>query len=253
MLRRLLLVAAFVFCSIGIFGLLSNGNQPRPTQPPEPQKKQVQVWRAHRDLSTGEPVHQRALESALVSEDDLPDRQEDKPLLTLKPGAIARETISAGTLVTDQLLVAPGDTDYIDHLIKPGMIPYPLTINGSSYQTVLTPGDRVDVVIISSLEQNLAHTSVLSNYRGLSIGPLLSELRVLSVSDDALLDTDSKDSTVILELSRDQVSKLLIARRIGVLDIHKSTGELLPIVRTGDVLPGYSSVTELRGSDRLIN
>lgn len=255
MLRRLLLVGAFVFCAIGVFGLLNNNDKSEPASVAAVhQEKQVQVWRARRTLTGGERVTRQDLEAAMITPPPGQNQQKEQPTLTLlKPGAIARESIIAGTRVTDLLLVTPGDPDYINHLIKPGMIPYPLTINGSNYQSVLASGDRVDVVMIASLEQNLANNAKLSGYRGFSIGPLLSGLRVLAVQDAPLLDTGKKDSTVILELSRDQVSRILVARRIGQLDIHKSTGVALPTVRTGDVLPGYSSVTELRGAERQVN
>ena len=249
MLRRLLLAGAFLLCAMGIFSIL-NDNRPETVPVASvPEMKTVQIWRARRTLAGGEQVTRQDLEADTVTQDH------DEPVaLTLKPGAIARDTIDAGTRVTDLLLVNPGEADYISRLIKPGMIPYPLTISGgSNYQAVLAPGDRVDVVMVASLEQNLANNAQLSGYRGFSIGPLLSELRVLAVEEDGSLTDTSKDITVILELSPDQVSRILVARRIGQLDIHKSTGVALPSVRTGDVLPGYSSVMELRGGDRLVN
>lgn len=253
MLRRLLLVAAFLFCAVGVYGLLagsSGGAENRPATVTTDSRTEVEVWQARHTLAKGAPVSFQDLESFRF----IKDKDERPSPFEIKPGAIARAEISAGTRMTNQLLVAPGDADYIDHLITPGMIPYPFTVAGSSHQGVLTPGDRVDVVMIASLEQNLASGTQLTDFRGLSIGPLLTQRRVLAVEGKAVLETSaSAESTIILELSRDEVSRLMIAKRIGVLDIHKSVGTALPTVRTGDVLPGYSSVTELRGTERLVN
>ena len=254
MLRRLLLVAAFLFCAVGIYGMLAGNNKsalpPQMVIQPVEGEVKVEVWKVRDTISKGAQVDIEDLVVSLSSADS--DR--DLSALELEPGAIARVDIEPGISVTKQMLVLPDDPDYIDYMITPGMIPYSLTLPaGSNYQSVLTPGDRVDVVMIAALEQNLASGTQLTDFRGLSIGRLLSGLRVLALSKANIIKGGSEGGTVILELNHEQLAKLLLARRVGVLDIHKSTGASQPVVRTGDVLNGYSSVTELRGDQRQVN
>lgn len=254
MLRRLLLVAAFLFCAVGIYGLLAGHDK----SAPQPQmvvdvvedNERVEVWKPRQPIAKGSQVALEDLVASLSSAES----DQDLPTLKLAPGAIAKVDIAPETSVTKQMLVMPDDPEYIDYLITPGMIPYSLTLpSGSNYQSILTPGDRVDVVMIAALEQNLASGTQLTDFRGLSIGRLLSGLRVIALSKAGFFKGSSEGGSVVLELNHEQLAKLLLARRVGVLDIHKSTGAEQPVVRTGDVLNGYSSVTELRGNRRLVN
>ncbi|MCG8530284.1 MAG: RcpC/CpaB family pilus assembly protein, partial [Desulfovibrionales bacterium] len=174
------------------------------------------------------------------------EQQKRKPFV---PGSLAGMAMVADTVLTQAHLITPDHPDYIELILKPGMVPYPLQFDkNSGYPLVLAPGDKVDVVMISSLNQNLAEDDDVNSFDGLSVAPLLQSRKVLQVDDGkgGLLG-DTGKLTVVLELSRPQVSQLMLAKRVGLLDIHKATGVVLPQVRAGDVLPDFSSVVELRG------
>ncbi len=262
MIRRLLMTCGFLLCVIGIFGLLS-GQENTPdsinTKITETAIPKVKVWVARRPLQQGEAVTMADIKVKMVAESSVVKREisETEPQtesFTLKPGSLAAVDISTGDRVSEKSFLAPGQPGYIELLIAPGMVPYPLDLDGTTdYNAVLTPGDQVDVVMIASLEQNLANKATLDSYRGLTVGPLLQGCRLLAVEGGIAAENEVAKTTVILELSRKDISKLMIARRVALLDVHKSSTLPLPEVKAGDVLPDFYSVTELRGSERVVN
>lgn len=268
MIRRILLSLSFLLIAVGIFGLLSSLQEaPAPATATGTtaagtssavEDTRVPVWQTRRSIKLGQPVTPDDLEIAAIAK-SLAQEQglTGKQPFPVKPGSLARANISVGAMITEAQLLAPGDEGYVDLLITPGMVPYPLQISGASdYQAVLVPGDRVDVVMIASLEQNIATDQRLDNYRGLSVHSLLQNRRVLAVEKPKAasgIPAGISNETVVIELSREDVSKVMIARRVGLLDIHKSTQEPLPEVKAGDVLTDFYSVTELRGEVRVVN
>ncbi|MCL6268528.1 Flp pilus assembly protein CpaB [Sansalvadorimonas sp. 2012CJ34-2] len=220
------------------------------------QKEQFLSWRVKQTVQVGEEITSERLLPVII---DQIEAQKygvtSKERFTLVKGSLAASPMKAGSIVTENQVVQPDHPNYIDLLIKPGMIPYPLEFKGSNgYPLILSPGDKVDVVMISSLNQNLAMKDAVDQFEGLSVAPLLKARKVLRVGPDGKGMTGEEASTIIvLELTRKELSQLMLAKRMGVLDIHKTTDGTLPQIRAGDVLPDFSSVTELRGIEKIVN
>ena len=250
--RRILLGAAFVLSVGGVYGLLTSNKSAEPSVIiTEQGETHIPVWLVRRELKKGELFTLDDLKPGTLPEEDaLEQGITTKDRFTFEKGSLINEDLPVDAVLSEHHIVKPDDPRYIDLFTAPDMVPYPLSFDkGNGYPLVLNPGDRVDVVMISSLKQNLANKSTVDSFQGLSVAPLLSTRKVLKVDNNR----DSESITVVLELSRKEVSQLMLARRVGVLDVHKSTTTPLPRVRAGDVLPDFSSVTELRGTKKVVN
>ncbi len=251
--RRVLLLAAVVLTGGGLYGFLNSQNEASESElivaeAETVTEDQQPVWVAAVPLKKGELITAKKLKLSSIpeSEAELLGLVSEEPLKLVK-GSLAGEGIAADSVITEELLVTPDEEGYVALTLKPGMVPYPIELpEGSAYHLILSAGDRVDVVLISSLDENLANTDDVDSFDALSVAPLLKSRRILKVNtSDGLAGKTKVD--MVLELSRREVSQILLARRVGVLDIYKSTREQLPQVRSGDVLPDFSPVRELRG------
>ena len=241
--RRLLLVVAFLLIAGGVYGLLTRnsgdqGDNAVVTSSANEELYSVRV--IARDIEKGAFITQSDFRTELITSDNAQKwGVVNKEPFTLVKGSLVAESLKAGDVFPESLVITPDHPEYVDLIITPGMVPYPVEFSGSNgYPMILGPGDLVDVVMISSLNQNLAKKDSVDRFEGLSVSPLLRARKVLKVGDDGEgVIGEEISTTVVLELSRKEVSQLMLARRVGVLDLHKSTQEPLPQVRAGDVLP----------------
>ena len=137
------------------------------------------------------------------------------------------------------------------------MSPYALTINRKDFiGSGISVGDIVDVLILTSDEQNISETSrsdYIKSFRSLSVSPLLRNIRVLAIEEE-----DVEILSLTIELNREHIAKMVIARRIGIVEIIKSSGNAFYSngsmnADTHDVLPNFKSVTEIRGPNKAFN
>ena len=247
--RRILLGAAFILCSAGIFGLLNNALSKTTATPTvaETEIDEIQVWFARSPMTKGSKISPVDLKAGIVSREyALANGIDTVERFTLPDGAIAGVDFDANAIVAENLLLIPGQPEYIELLLGEDMVPYPVNIDDIDGLTeLLTPGDLVNVVLIASPDQNLANSQNLNSFKGLSVTPLLQNRRVLEIKSG-----NNDRRTVVVGLTKEEVTHMMIARRIGLLDVYKSTENALPEVRVSDVLSDFTSVTELRGSSR---
>ena len=144
-----------------------------------------------------------------------------KERFELIKGSLAAVAIMVDSIITEEHLVDPDHPEYVELLLSPGMVAYPIEFEGTSgYPLVLSPGDHVDVVMISSLNQNLAKNDAVKKFQGLSVAPLLRARKILKIGDN----TGSEEvegpfgTTLVLELTREEVSQMMLAKRVGLLD-----------------------------------
>ncbi len=81
----------------------------------------------------------------------------------------------------------------------------------------------------------------------------IKNVKVLAIDEN---DDDFLPLTI--ELSRQQIAKMVIARRIGIIEVIKSSFKVqshnMDInANTHDVLPNFKSVVEIRGQTRALN
>ncbi len=256
MSRRVLLFLAFFLIIGGGYGLLTKEDK-QPKETAQVELIEFSAWRASRSLQQGEPVTAADLRPVTLSQQQAEQLGlTSQERFSLINDSLAAQPIAAGSIVSEQDIAGPDHPEYVELLLAPGMVAYPVTFAGNTgYPLVLSPGDFVDVVMISSLSQNMAENDTVNKFQGLSVAPLLRARKVLKVGENMVEEGQPAiaETTLVLELSREEVSQMMLAKRVGLLDFHKSIEEPLPQVRAGDVLPDFSSVTELRGVKKVVN
>ncbi|MCL6271455.1 RcpC/CpaB family pilus assembly protein [Sansalvadorimonas sp. 2012CJ34-2] len=256
--RRILLLLAFILSAGAVYSFLTSRNDVPEAQVAavvEQEQATVPVWVAAQAIEKGQLVSRKLTRAAMITE-----QQADNLGIEMAEErfAIARDSragiaMQAGAVITPAHLVAPDSPEYLDLITTRGMIPYPLQLDAANgYSQVLKSGDKVDVVMVASQKENLSTSDRVNNFQGLSVSPLLHGKTVLRV-DGKQEVAEASNATVILELSRNDVSKVLLAKRIGIIDIYKTVGRPPKQIRAGDVLPDFSAVVELRGTEKVVN
>ncbi|WP_087023865.1 Flp pilus assembly protein CpaB [Thaumasiovibrio subtropicus] len=263
--QKVILLIAFLAIGIGVYGLTGNLFK-EPAPPPQqvevieqaPQVKLTTVWAFGRDFEAKDAVSVVDVVRRQVPEEDAEANlwllaSEPKPAIV--PGSVVRTALSAGHPFKANFIVDPDSPEYINLMIEPGYIPYSYQASTEAvFGGLIKSGDYVDIVSLTSLKQNLAHGEVMTDFRGVTVHPLLIRKRVLQVEKPSIDGKPRTEVNVVLELTKEDVAKMVIAKRIGLLELHKSmSAESQHEANTGDVLPDFFSVTELRGNERVIN
>ncbi|MDN3681432.1 Flp pilus assembly protein CpaB [Vibrio tapetis subsp. quintayensis] len=169
-------------------------------------------------------------------------------------GLLVKSVVAEGQFITQELFVSPGDDEYIDFIIEKGYVPYPISVSENAIVGgLIRNGTLVDIVALSSVNQNLANDDQVGTFQSVSISPVLMAVKVLKVEQEITPATkntsERKETSLILELTRKQVAKLAIAKNIAQIEVHKSLGreqaEQLH-ADAGDVLPDYRAIKEYR-------
>jgi pilus assembly protein CpaB len=133
-------------------------------------------------------------------------------------GAVLREPFAVGDPIRRSGIVKPGDRDFLQVVLSPGAraVAIPVATGGAS-TGLLSPGDRVDVI----LTQNFRGENAPLTRRSVS-ETVVEDLRVLAI--DAL---DAKTAaagstfgrTVTIEVTPDQAEKINVATELGKLSL----------------------------------
>jgi pilus assembly protein CpaB len=275
---RILVPIALIAVGAGLYGLSgrilnSNTSQSEETQSDvsqqiqEPKKTEtadnlVRTWTVKQDLLPGQFVTADSLQAEMVSYDEarahgLRENEDGViPDIRIKfvDGMVSGGELKADQWVTNADFVTPEQDRYVDLTISENMVPYGMKVDPDTVVGgVITHGSYVDIIALSSKSQNLATTSKIKDFRNISISPVLMAIRVIKVQKEEKPATKVSPATVevslILELTRQQIAKLAIAKRISHLEFHKSMGpkqaEDLQ-ANSGDVLPTYRAIKEFR-------
>jgi pilus assembly protein CpaB len=182
-------------------------------------------------------------------------------------GAVLRQALAAGEPIRLGVFVKPGAREFLQVVLSPGdrAIAIPVTTGGAS-TGLLSPGDRVDVILTQNFSKNdtanneeLRHTALTR--RSVS-ETVVENLRVLAI--DAL---DNKPATatnggfgrtVTLEVTPEQVERINVATELGKLTValRSVTGPttlaaVSPTVKptwAGDVSPALSGAVQEKPS-----
>lgn len=231
-----------------------------PAKEPEPDHPKVLV--ASRDLRPGDFIDASAVEwkasDSVVDEHLYYTRgSEAADQLT---GASVRHPVPAGTPLSSATVVKPNEPGFIATVITPGMraITVPTSQTASLY-SMLSSGDRVDVMVNLEREREQNTSSGQSGAPRLATQTLLQNVRVLSVDNlvrsplqprttetNTKKKTDaysySSSQTVTLEVTPAYAERLALASQIGTLQLALRSAQ-----ETGDgkVRPGSGKVTTL--------
>jgi pilus assembly protein CpaB len=184
-------------------------------------------------------------------------------------GAALRAEIQAGEPIRRSKIVKPGDRDFLQVVLSPGVraIVIPVTTGGVS-TGLLYPGDRVDVILTQSFKNDppLTHRSVSET--------VVESLRVLAVDAADLKPTGASNGfgrTVTLEVTPEQAEKINVAAELGKLSLTlrgaaatsasvsanttgiRATwaGDVSPAL--GDAMPPHKMITPERPSVEVIH
>ncbi|VXD00691.1 Flp pilus assembly protein CpaB [Pseudomonas sp. 8Z] len=227
--------------------------KPKPTYPA--------VLVASRDLRPGEFIDAGAVEWK-ASDSQVDERlyytrgSEAASQLT---GASVRHAITAGTPLTNGIVVRPNEPGFIATVITPGMRAITVPTNQTASQhSMLTSGDRVDVML--NLERDEQGSAEAGNAPRLAAQTLLQNVRVLSLDNQTRSPLQQRPSepangkknadaypsrsaqTVTLEVPPVYAERLALASQVGTLNlILRSSQE----VGDGQVKVGSGRVTTL--------
>lgn len=160
------------------------------------------AWRQVKAAKPGEIV--RPSEAVLKTRPNLEQKLREQVY-----GAAVRVPLAEGEPIRNDLIVKPGDRDFLRVVLTPGMraISIPVATGGAS-TGLLSPGDHVDVVLTQSFGgQPLARKSVSET--------ILQDLRVLAISPQ----TPGFGRTVTIEVRPDQAEQLNVATQLGKLSL----------------------------------
>ncbi|WP_281545459.1 RcpC/CpaB family pilus assembly protein [Grimontia sp. SpTr1] len=259
MSSRFVFILAFIAIFFAAVSFLVNrpapvitGQTPAPKEVAEP----VSLWVAGETISPKQPVSSQLLvRKAFDAKQANMMGFTSNQSLDWHAGALFTASIKAGEVVRQNHIINPDAPDYIDWIITVGHVAYPLELPSESPMLVnLTVGDHIDIVTLTSPQRNLAEEEVSKAFRTLQVAPLLSYCKVLAVKAAGKnAQGQPTASAIVVELSRQQVAKLLVAKRVGDIEIFRSAGIVnaeQTQAETRDVLSGHLSVTELRGVAR---
>jgi pilus assembly protein CpaB len=260
---KIVIVIAICAIGLGVYGLMS----PAPQKPVEPvvtaQEQKLKVFVASQNIAKGESITREkvAIEWLNAADANLKGIDKDLPL-AFETVNLARNDIIQGRVIYPENVVTPESPEYLDFITTPGFVPFPLEVDASSViGGVIHPGTLVDVLALASTQQNMAETAEVTQFKGITLTPVLMSIKVLSVNSSvntasAKDKSDKNTSSLVLELTQKQVATLTIAKRIARLEVHKSIGtpnkqELS--ADAGDVLDDYRAIKEFRAEDARIN
>jgi pilus assembly protein CpaB len=173
------------------------------------------VWQQAKDTERGEIVR---LDAGV---------RETKPELDEETraqvyGAALRKPLAAGEAIRRQDIVKPGDRDFLQSVLAPGMraiaIPVHLVGRQAPNSRFLGPfaGDRVDLILTQKFQTDLPLTRR-------SVGESVVEnLRVLAVvPPDPKANTGGNDTVIplTLEVTSEQAEKINVAQELGKLSL----------------------------------
>ena len=169
-------------------------------------------------------------------------------------GAVLRIEVEAGAPLTNDLIVKPGDRDFLRVVLMPGQraIAIPVKTGGAS-TGLLEPGDQVDVILTQKFnekDERMARRSVAET--------VVEDLRVLAIDNPATKGNASGLSrdfgrTVTLEVTPEQAQKINVAVELGKLSLtlrpagaapasNMQAAAGPPAVWAGDVSPALGAV-----------
>ncbi|MDN2483732.1 Flp pilus assembly protein CpaB [Vibrio agarivorans] len=255
MRTKVLMCLAFVAISIGVYGVLNppqKNDLEKLQNIVEQQPNYFIVNSVTEDVTRGMEVAQHHIKTVRMLEDDAKQLgiYESKEL-SIPIGTVFINDITEDSYIAQSDLVTPKENGYVDAILEPGYVPYPIKVGSEIVVGGLVhAGSKIDVLAITKPSEGYSNTQI-------SIEPILTEIKVLQVKSEvkpAGKNTSSQNNTsshLILELTRKQVAQLTIAKKIAQIEVHKSIGEYTLndlSANAGDVLPNFKAIKEFRAN-----
>lgn len=259
---KLLIALALLAIAAGGYGLFAPATPPpaQSTLAVESQPvpaKQWQVWFARHPLEKGQQITRADLELRPIDEPQALALGVNQDMtIDFTPEMRITQPLGQGAVVWPEMLLVPNQPGYIDLILTPDHVPFPIQVQEASIiGGVIQPGSLVDILALASLKQNLANDETVRSFETVSLTPILMGVKVLQVNrqqnreEKGRNEITTSQASVILELTRKQVATLTIARNIAQIEIHLSTGKRIASdlsANAGDVLTDYKAIQEYR-------
>lgn len=127
-------------------------------------------------------------------------------------GTVIRRGILAGEPITNSRVVRPGDRGLVTAILTPGMRAVTIPVGADTgVAGLITPGDRVDLVMTRVLPMGGASERIAEN--------VLENIRVLAIDQivNDLGDQPIVGRTITLEVTPEQATRLIILKDMGQL------------------------------------
>lgn len=261
MSQKLFFSIAVLTIIIGLLGLtgLFRFNQPTVVDTSIPT---VQVAQLQKPILRGAPLERANIRYLRIKETEaMKVGFAEDVNLNVIPGMIAIKDIPSTEYISQTDFISPDQPGYIEAALEPGKTPYSFRLKSRDFLgSGVSVGDHIDILVLTSDEQNIGESGrggTIKSFRTLSVSPLLFNVRVLAIESEDKTEVRDNSLPITIELDRDQIAKMVIARRIGVIEVIKSMDESVQSVGlnadTHDVLPNFKSVTEFRGNNKAYN
>ena len=174
-------------------------------------REQDVSWQAVAEIQPGEIVRPNA--SALEANPEL-DGQTKASVY----GAVLRHELAAGEPIRRSAIVKPGERDFLQVVLVPGerAISIPVTTGGAS-TGLLSPGDRVDVLLTQNFKNDGAANAPLT--RRSVAETVVESLRVLAIDAPDAKPAAGIGRTVTLEVTAEQAEQINVAQELGKLSL----------------------------------
>ncbi|KXO09539.1 Flp pilus assembly protein RcpC/CpaB [Moritella sp. JT01] len=271
MKSKLILSLAVGLIIIGLYGIagsLSRSETIVPiieAQAQETYVKKLKTWWLKNDVDSGGIVKRSDIEIRYLPEAEANQNGVDTEMtINFTSGAVYGQKLPQSTLLFSDMLVSPQDQGYIDLVLAPDRVPYVLRVPAEAVVGgAISNGMYVDVVALTLPQSRMTievGAAAARTARMIGVNPVLLHIKILKVVEQVLtgtraLETMPVNVDIVLELTRKQVAKLTVAKRIAEIEVHKSIGDYTAgdlKADAGDVLPDFKSVTEMRANDVVI-
>ncbi len=230
----LLRVAFFVLMAIALvgFGVVAWVALRPPTPNPSPiaqvtpadpaSPAQVNILVAARTLTAGSMLKPEDFVARAVP---APDNSgaiaaESPDAVRTLTGAMTKHPMAAGTPIRDGDVIRQTDHGFMAAALRPGMRAVTIAVDASSGSAGLVwPGDRVDLTLTQT-----STDPALPPGRRVSAETILTDVRVIAIDSQLVQGAaptggDPHNRTVTLEVKPDDVQRVSVAKRLGILSL----------------------------------
>ena len=260
----LVAIAALIVGALGAVDLFKTETEPNTADEVvvEKSEEHVGVWIATEALKKGHAVNaQDVVKQQLPLSEALKLGVREDTQISFSPSILLNRNLRSGDVVLPEYQVSPGRPGYIDLLVTENMTLYPLKVSDKNLiNDYIRPGSFVDVLTVSSPNANLAgNLDKPKRFRGVKASMFLKHVKVLNIGNDDTGDrsitarSPSEEAgltTVVIEVSPDDLPKLALAQRTMHIEIYRSQTYSQPeFAEVRNIIDNYTGVNELRGNE----
>lgn len=267
MKTKLIIAIATLAIAIGLYGLLTEAPPATEIKVTEivVEEHKIKVWFLRNDVKRGQLV-----ERSDFSIRQLPESEAnalgiaDESNMNFDKGSVYNRELTVQSAVFPEYITATNDLEYVELVLAENRVPFVIQVDPDVIiGGVIGHGSYVDVLALASGGSKISFNSdELSQpkFKSISVSPVLIGVKVLTIQQGAMSggrnNSDVTSTVLVLELTRKQVAKLTVAKRIADLEVHKSIGNYNAAdlsADAGDVLADYKAIKEFRANKISIN